>query len=305
VNPAGLARGTYTGSVRIEAAGATGSPVTIPVTLSVTPPASGLVGAWGFDEASGATVVDASGSGNTGTISGATRTAGRNGGGLTFDGINDWVSVNDSSSLDLTTGITLEAWVRPVNVNDWQTVIIKERPGQLSYALYSSIHTRRPSAHVYTTGDMALEGPSALPTLTWSHLAMTWDGLTMRIYVNGSQVASSALAGAAVTSASPLRIGGNGIWNEWFNGALDDVRVYNRALTPAQIIADRDTPVGGGGAALLSARKATTARKRVASRRLVRTAGRHRTHRVKRWLKNADRRRPVRQRPANQAVGRR
>ena len=303
VNPAGLARGTYTGSVRIEGAGATGSPVTIPVTLAVTAPASGLVGAWSFDEASGTTVADASGSGNNGVIAGATRTAGRNGGGLTFDGINDWVTVNDSSSLDLTTGVTLEAWVRPNNVNNWQTVVIKEQPGQLVYALYSSIHTRRPSAHIYTSGDMGLEGASALPTLTWSHLAMTWDGLTLRMYVNGTQVSSGALAGTLVTSASPLRIGGTGVWSEWFNGVLDDVRVYNRALTPAQIVADRDTPVGGGGATLLSTRQATANRKRVASRRLTRD-GRRRVHRVKRWLKNADRRAPARRRPANQAVGR-
>src|SRR4051794_8308168 len=59
-----------------------------------------LVGAWGFDEASGTTVQDTSGTGNAGTISGATRTAsGRFGGALTFDGVNDWVTVPDAASL--------------------------------------------------------------------------------------------------------------------------------------------------------------------------------------------------------------
>src|SRR5690242_17396442 len=74
----------------------------------------GLVGAWGFDEAGGAVVADASGTGNAGTIAGATRTAaGRFGGALAFDGVNDLVTVADASSLDLTTAMTLEAWVYP------------------------------------------------------------------------------------------------------------------------------------------------------------------------------------------------
>jgi glucose/arabinose dehydrogenase len=302
VNPAGLTRGTYSGSVRIDAPGATGAPRTVPVSLTVNPPATGLVGAWSFDETAGTTASDASGNGNTGAISGATRGTGRYGGALSFDGVNDWVTVNDTNALDLTTGMTLEAWVRPANVSYWRTVVIKEQPSQLVYALYASTDNGRPSGHVYTTGDIALLGPAALPVNTWSHLAMTWDGLTTRIYVNGSQVASSALTGTAVTSTSPLRIGGNAVWAEWFNGLIDEVRVYNRALTASQIASDRDTPIGGGGA-LLSTRQVTANRKRVASRRLTRD-GRRRVHRVKRWLKNADRRAPARRRPANQAVGR-
>ena len=78
---------------------------------------------------------------------------------------------------------------------------------------------------------------------------MTWDGLDLRLYVNGTQVASSALTGTAVASASPLRIGGNSVWSEWFAGLIDEVRVYNRALTPAEIAADRDTAIGGARAA--------------------------------------------------------
>ena len=133
----------------------------------------------------------------------------------------------------------------------WRTVLLKEQPGQLAYALYAGTDTgSRPSAHVFTTGDLGLLGPSALPLSTWSHLAMTWDGLTVRVYVNGAQVSSSALAGTAMTSTSPLRIGGNGVWPEWFSGVIDEVRVYNRALSAAEIAADRDAAVGGATAAL-------------------------------------------------------
>jgi Concanavalin A-like lectin/glucanases superfamily len=287
VNSAGLARGTYTGNVTVAASGATGSPKTVPVTLTVAPPATGLVGAWSFDEASGTNAADASGSGNAGTVSGATRVAGKYGGALSFDGVNDWVTVNDSNSLDINR-MTLEAWVRPSGVSDWRTVLLKEQPGQLVYALYGSTDNGRPSGHVFTTGDVALRGPSVLAANTWSHLAFTWDGANTRMYVNGTQVASAALTGNAVTSTGALRIGGNSVWNEWFSGQIDDVRIYNRALTATEIATDRDTPIGGAAPlALLSARAAPAAKKKAKLRRLTRDGRKKTAHRRTRWLNGA------------------
>jgi glucose/arabinose dehydrogenase/PKD repeat protein len=288
VSHTGLARGTYTGNVVITASGATGSPRSVPVTLTVAPPATGLVGAWSFDEASGTSAADASGSGNTGTISGAARTAGRYGGALSFDGVNDWVTVNDANSLDLTNRMTLEAWVRPTALGDWRTVLLKERPGHLAYALYGSTDNNRPAGHVFTTGDIALGGPSVLPANTWSHLAFTYDGATTRLYVNGTQVATAALTGNAVVSTGLLRIGGNSVWGEWFSGAIDEVRIYNRALTATEIATDRDTAIGGSALAALalrSARPSTHAAKKLKkARKLTRDARKYRRHRGTKWL---------------------
>ena len=96
----------------------------------------GLVAAFGFDEVSGTSVVDASGLGNNGTVSGATRSAaGRYGGALSFDGVNDSVSVPDAASLDLTNNMTLSAWVRPTGATGWRTVLMKERPGRVGLRL--------------------------------------------------------------------------------------------------------------------------------------------------------------------------
>ena len=61
-------------------------------------------------------------------------------------------------------------------------------------------------------------------------MAATWDGATLRLYVNGVQVGSRAVAGTLLTTSYPLRIGGNANWGEYFAGTIDEVRVYNRAL---------------------------------------------------------------------------
>ena len=96
-----------------DAAGNTTPATNVLVTASNTAP-PGLVAAWAFDEASGTTTADQSGNGNDGTLVNATRvTTGKFNNALNFNGTNAWVSVADAASLDLTTGMTLEAWVRP------------------------------------------------------------------------------------------------------------------------------------------------------------------------------------------------
>jgi len=80
---------------------------------------------------------------------------------------------------------------------------------------------------------------------TWTFLAATYDGATLRFYINGTQVSSQSRAGQIVTSTSPLQIGGDSIYGQFFQGTIDEVRVYNVPLSPAQIQADMVTAVGG------------------------------------------------------------
>ena len=206
---------------------------------------SGPVGAWSFDEDRGSRALDSSGNRNDGTIDGAKRTTGKFGGALRFDGVDDMVTVADSDSLDLTEAMTIEAWVKPARLRSmWRTVVIKEQRNQLAYALYAANGGRRPSGHVYTTRDRAVAGSSAVPIDRWTHLASTWDGSRVRLYVDGAQVADAALGRSAVSSGRALRFGGNTVWPEWFKGLIDEVRIYDRALTPAELHADRNTAVG-------------------------------------------------------------
>jgi hypothetical protein len=204
------------------------------------------VAAYSFDAGSGATVADSSGNGNTGTLSNATwTTVGHAAGALSFNGTNALVTVPDSASLALTVGMTLEAWVNPTALGTtWRTVVLKEQPGNLAYALYANATSSRPSTHVFVpTGEAILNGTAGLTLNAWAHLAATYDGATLRLYVNGTQVASSAVSGAIATTAGSLRIGGNNVWSEWFKGTIDDVRVYNRALSAAEVQADMNAPV--------------------------------------------------------------
>src|SRR4029453_16821751 len=101
----------------------------------------------------------------------------------------------------------------------------------------------RPSSYLRLKSDVGLVGPAALPVNTWSHVAATYNGSMHRLYVNGAQVAAVSRSGKIGASAKPLRIGGNAILGEWFSGTIDEVRVYNRALTAEEITADGSRPI--------------------------------------------------------------
>ena len=82
----------------------------------------------------------------------------------------------------------------------------------------------------------------AVPVNRWSHLALTYDGATLRLYVNGSQVSSRATTGTIKRTTDPLWIGGNHPYGEYFQGLIDQVRVYDRVLSPADVRAEMSTP---------------------------------------------------------------
>jgi hypothetical protein len=158
------------------------------------------------------------------------------------------VTVGDANDLDFTTAFTLEAWVYPTALgsNRWRNVLIKERSGGEVYNLYAHSDTNRPAVFVVPTASSQpseARGTSQLAVNAWSHLAATYDGTTLRLYVNGVQVATRAMTAPLLTSSGALRLGGNSVWGEYFQGRLDEVRLYNRALTAAEIQTDMVTPV--------------------------------------------------------------
>jgi Concanavalin A-like lectin/glucanases superfamily len=95
----------------------------------------------------------------------------------------------------------------------------------------------------------SVAGRSATPVGMWSYVAMTYDGTNLRLFVNGIQVSSRATTGTIETSANPLWLGGNQLYGEYFEGMIDDLRIYNRALGESEIQADMATPVTAGNPA--------------------------------------------------------
>jgi concanavalin A-like lectin/glucanase superfamily protein/fibronectin type III domain protein len=222
-------------------------------------PSDGLVAAYGFEETSGSVVGDASPNRLAGSISGAVRTAsGRYGRAMLFDGIDDWITVADAPALDLST-MTIEAWVKPAALSGWRSVLLKEDLGTLSYALYAHDGAPHPAATIRVGSDVSAVGTSVLPLGAWTHVAATFDGTQLQFFVNGALVDTRPAAGALEPTDGALRIGGNAVWGEYFDGVIDEVRIYNRALAPADIVRDMNAAVETGLIAAYGFEEATGA----------------------------------------------
>jgi hypothetical protein len=144
-------------------------------------------------------------------------------------------------------GSRFEAWVRPTALSGWNTIVMKGwGTNAMAYALYANDSVPRPAGYVSIASvDRSAIGTSGLPLNTWTHLAFTYGGGMLRLYVNGVQVGTRAITGNVRMSAETLTIGGNSVWGEWFNGTIDEVRLYNRELTAAEIQAGMAQTVGG------------------------------------------------------------
>ena len=211
----------------------------------ITPPLTGLVAAYSFNEGSGTTVADASGNGNAGTIAAATWTTnGKYGNTLTFNGSSARVTVADAASLHLITGMTLEAWVFPTAApSGWRDIIYKQNDiYQLEAS--STIASAPTGAGTFGDGWKSMTGISPLPVNTWTHVALTFDGANLTLWVNGVTVATQVQTSPLNISTLPLQIGGDSLYGQGFAGRIDEVRVYNRALTRTELEVDMNTPVG-------------------------------------------------------------
>jgi hypothetical protein len=206
------------------------------------PGARGLVGHWPLDNGGR----DASPYGGHGRlVNGATWGYGRGRGAVRLDGTNDYLRVEHSEALNVTgtAGITLAAWYRFENTGDWQNVLIKVAVDGAHTYPYFLYHLGVSNANVarfylaFTGGvDAAVTG-STLTTDTWYHLAATYDGVTMRVYTDGVQTGSVAETRAITTATSPVHIGAHGTGGEAAKGLVQDARIYNRALSPGEIMA--------------------------------------------------------------------
>jgi len=190
----------------------------------------------------GGSAVDESGFGHDGTVTGAALTTGHDGGAngaLLFDGVDDVVRVESVPTLLPTMAVTVGLWVRPSALPDRESFLISHGSWQNRWKL-SVTPAGRPRWTVRTTGaTVDVDAPGALTAGAWVHLAATYDGAALKLYVNGQFVAQQALTGLMPATDLPLLLGQMLPTDAGYNfaGALDDVHVFNRALDAAEVAA--------------------------------------------------------------------
>ncbi|MDX2019126.1 MAG: LamG domain-containing protein [Deltaproteobacteria bacterium] len=217
----------------------------------------GLIGYWRFNEGSGTGVKDASGKGNNGTIlAGSIQDSplaanpkwikGRSGQGLELNGKDEWVKVPASESINETStnggSVTMAAWVQVKSIDatgeDYNFIISRHEVGT-AYELFGlGLVAGKVSTSIHF---FPATGAQTVPVDgTWHHIAGTYDGITQVSYLDGLPQGSYDSGWPVAADNTPLIIGGNqntDTVKEFWDGALDEVRLYNRPLTAQEIAA--------------------------------------------------------------------
>ncbi len=205
-----------------------------------------------FNKPSATIAVDTSGNGLNGRFRGngdnsikfvrcnRSATCGRN---IKLDGVDDYIYVGDKPILDFRTGYTLMSWVKyAVTAQRATEPVYKSQ----AYWLNITNATRFPKAGAFfeDCADTSMrwqwvDGPSVIPPNTWTHLASTYDGNELKLYVDGALAASKLIGQPVCRNNLPLVVGAafkHGAAKNWVKGELDDVRLFNVPLTAAQIM---------------------------------------------------------------------
>jgi N-acetylneuraminic acid mutarotase len=207
----------------------------------------GLVGWWKFDETNGTIAYDSSGNGNDGNLTnGPTWVSGKIGGALSFDGIDEYVDLGSSAILNPSEAIAITCWFLPNEISDYAygiPIVTRYIAGtdfsRKSYFLkYSSLG--KPEYYLYNgSSKVAFMSSSLVLTKNQFYfIAVTYSNTGGDMYINDAKVAELELGDltSVMQSSVSTRIGGWG-HNDWpeFNGLIDDVRIYDRALSAAEV----------------------------------------------------------------------
>ncbi|MDD5431137.1 MAG: LamG domain-containing protein, partial [Candidatus Pacebacteria bacterium] len=204
---------------------------------------SSLIGYWTFDEGSGSTVYDSSGNGYNGawesTIAYSTGKVGPYAG--SFPGTNGVdVSVSSSAFLSLTSNITVSGWIKPVVIAGCASTIIGwgyDYTNGKGYLFYLDSAYYSTSLRLNGAGGLVVKSdPSSISDNVWVYVTATYDGHFGKVYINGLQQNIGSYSTAISNTSTTPSIGGvNG--GGRYQGLIDDLRVYNRVLSAAEILA--------------------------------------------------------------------
>ena len=190
---------------------------------------------------------------NRGSMNGATWTpSGKVSGALSYDGTQGSVQIPNSPSLaSATNRMTVAAWVYPTNTTgEWRTLAQRDdgTGSWYDWQIYTrdSLTGNRPSFRIEWNGNGTIdaneevEGDIVLSANTWYFITVTYDGSALRLYIDGTLRGTTNAVGTIPNSGQDIWIGGNGVWGEHFAGRIDEVRIYNTALTQVEIQALKD-----------------------------------------------------------------
>ncbi|TVZ56254.1 putative secreted protein (Por secretion system target) [Lutibacter sp. Hel_I_33_5] len=158
---------------------------------------------------------------------------------LNFDGTNDRITIADNAAFDFSSGFTAEAWINP-DVLGTQTYLSQYDSGQEAFA-FILLSSGKIEFTVTTDGnsDQFFESSTAIVAGIWSHVALTFDGTTVKAYINGVASGTNSVSGTMFASTAPIEIGARNNAH-FFNGTIDEVRIWTRTLTITEILAQKD-----------------------------------------------------------------
>lgn len=207
----------------------------------------GLIAEYSMDNIFNDWIIDSSGNNNNGLVHSAQLTSdGKFWNSLYFDGIDNKVVVPTNPTLDPKEGLTIEAWVCPTAItNQWMTVVERKRSLDTSYGLFAnSPDNEKPASIIYLNTNRILLSNIKIPIYEWTYLASTYDGTVHCLYINGSVVSYQLVQGTLDTWPGDIILGCNEYDDRQFQGFLDNIRIYNRALTMEEIVADMKRHAG-------------------------------------------------------------
>jgi hypothetical protein len=198
----------------------------------------GLVAYWTFDEGQGKTAHDLSGNGLDGTLNGSPKWVnGQLGGALDFNGSSDFVEIPQNPRLSITGAITIAAWTN-MRANSSGEMAIVSKGGWAANDLPYELTEERGGVifwQFYNDAGRDSCSPNSPSAGEWHHIAATYDGKVFKCYIDGVLGEEWAYAGAMPQNTASVTIGCRSRGGTFFNGMIDDVRLYDRALTAGQI----------------------------------------------------------------------
>jgi len=208
--------------------------------ICVLPESGGTpTGHWTFDDGAGLTAIDSVGGNDGDLVSGPSWTEGAVAGALQFDGSNDSVDINHDDSLALGDKITIAAWINPDVIGPFYQTIVQRDPAGHSSNYYFSTWGAGLSFG-FTTNNTYREAyvaDAGLTTGEWHHVAATFDNASneVRLYHDGIEVLATSITQNPSTSDAIVTIGRSST-GEYFDGSIDDVRIYDQVLTSAELL---------------------------------------------------------------------